>query len=173
MGLSYSTQDLRCVRWDFSLGHMDSLAGVHRLSSCGTQAPECTSSGVVVCGISCSAACGSLVPWRDQIHVPCLQSGFLTTGLPGKSWNRTCSYVGASCILKGNRNEEKKKGAKKKKELNGWCSNIGSLKKASCVHTGLEPQGAAPMVSSQEAKMTLVTTVTFPLLFPLHRDRQG
>ena len=61
-GLGYSTQDLCCVRWDFSLGHMDSLAAVHRLSSCGTQAPECTSSGVVVCGISCSAACGSLVP---------------------------------------------------------------------------------------------------------------
>ena len=62
LGLSYGMQDLRCVRWDFSLGHMDSLASVHRLSSCGTQAPECTSSVAVVCGISCCAAYGSLVP---------------------------------------------------------------------------------------------------------------
>ena len=37
--LSYGMQDLRCIRWGFSLGHMGYLAAVHKLSSCGTQVP--------------------------------------------------------------------------------------------------------------------------------------
>ena len=41
---------------------------------------------VVVCRLSCSAACGILVPRPGLEPVsPALESGFLTTGPPGKS----------------------------------------------------------------------------------------
>ena len=71
------------------------------LSSCGTQAPERVDS--IVCGtwalslrrassvvvahaLSCPVACGILVP-RPGIKPtsPALESGFFTTGLPGRS----------------------------------------------------------------------------------------
>ena len=38
------------------------LVVARRLSSCGTQAPECAGSVVAVHGLSCPAACGILVP---------------------------------------------------------------------------------------------------------------
>ena len=41
---------------------------------------------VVAHGLSCSAACGILVPWPGiETASPALESGFFTTGLPGKS----------------------------------------------------------------------------------------
>ena len=71
------------------------------LSSCGMGAPGCVgsvvcgiwalslrrmSSVVVVCGLSCPAACGILVS-RSGIELasPALEGGFFTTGPPGKS----------------------------------------------------------------------------------------
>ena len=62
LGLSFGTQDLHCVLWGLSLWCRDSL--------------------VVVCGLSCSKACGILAP---ELMSPALQSGFSTTGPPGKS----------------------------------------------------------------------------------------
>ena len=41
---------------------------------------------VMVCGFSCPAACGILVPWSEmEPGSPALQSGFLSTGPPGKT----------------------------------------------------------------------------------------
>ena len=52
----------------------------------GTRAPECAGSVVVTGGLSCSTACGILVPWPGiEPSSPALQSWFLTTGPPGKS----------------------------------------------------------------------------------------
>ena len=46
---------------------------------------------VVVCGLSCSAAPGMLVPWSEIEPVsPALEGRFFTTGPPGKS-QETCS----------------------------------------------------------------------------------
>ena len=47
---------------------------------------RCMDSLVVVCRLSCSTACRILVPQPEiQPVSPALQSGFLTTGPPGKS----------------------------------------------------------------------------------------
>ena len=56
------------------------------LSSCGTWAPGCVGSGIVVRGLSCPEACGILV-FRSGIQPasPALEGGFFTTGPPGKS----------------------------------------------------------------------------------------
>ena len=66
LGLSCNTRHLRCIVWDLSLQHTDSLVVVH--------------------GLSCSKAYGILVP-RPGIKPKCLAllGGFLTTGPPGKS----------------------------------------------------------------------------------------
>ena len=62
------------------------VAACGLLSSCGTWAPEHVGSVVVVCGLSCPAACGILVP-RPGIEPTssALEGGVLTTGPPGKS----------------------------------------------------------------------------------------
>ena len=68
-------------------GHTGPVVVARGLSSCGAQAPECVGSVVVAHGLSCPAACGILVPWPGFDCVsPALESGFLTTGPPGKSW---------------------------------------------------------------------------------------
>lgn len=84
------------------LRHAGSFIAVHRLSSCGTLAPErlgfsgCrvqtslqlwrVGSAVVVCGLRCPAACGILVPRPGmEPSPPALQGGFLITGPPVKS----------------------------------------------------------------------------------------
>ena len=65
-GLSCSTWALHCIMWDLSL--------------------QCTDSLVLTCGLSCSEACGILIPWSGiKPMSPALQDGFLTTGKPGKS----------------------------------------------------------------------------------------
>ena len=47
---------------------------------------RCASSVVVVCGLSCPAACGILVPGPGiEPTSPAAESGFFTTGPPGKS----------------------------------------------------------------------------------------
>lgn len=69
-GLSCKMQDLRCIMWDLSSQHPDSLVVVHRTSF--------------------SAACGILVLWPGIKPVfPALQGGLLITGPPGKSLFRT------------------------------------------------------------------------------------
>ena len=51
---------------------------------------QCMDSLVVVCRLSCSTACRILVPQPEiQPVSPALQSGFLTTGPPGKSYRVT------------------------------------------------------------------------------------
>ena len=69
-GLSCKMQDLRCIMWDLSSQHTDSLVVVHRTSF--------------------SAACGILVlrPGIKPVF-PALQGGLLITGPPGKSLFRT------------------------------------------------------------------------------------
>ena len=53
----------------------------------------CTDSLVVVNGLSCSVACGILVPQLGfEPKSPALQGRFLTTGLPGKSQSHTLGY---------------------------------------------------------------------------------
>ena len=57
-------------------------------SSCGTQAQYlwCAGSVLVACRLSCSVACGILVPWPGiEPAYAALQGGFLITGPPGKS----------------------------------------------------------------------------------------
>ena len=57
--------------------------------SCGTWAsPQlwCTGSVVVAQGLSCSKACGILIPWPGiKLMSPALEGRFLTSGPPGKS----------------------------------------------------------------------------------------
>ena len=56
------------------------------LFSCGTKAPECTGSVALVHGLSCSVACGILVPQsRIEPAFPELQGEVLITGSPRKS----------------------------------------------------------------------------------------
>ena len=56
------------------------------LCSCGTQALECAGSVVVVRGLSCSMACGILVPQpKIEPLFPALHGGVLITGPSGKS----------------------------------------------------------------------------------------
>ena len=59
-----------------------------RFSSCGVRAPEHADSIDVALCLGCSAVCGILVtqPGIEPVS-PALQSGFLTTGAPGKSQN--------------------------------------------------------------------------------------
>ena len=51
LGLSCGTRDLHCIWYLFSL---------HGLSSCDVQDVQC--SVITVCGLSCSVACGILIP---------------------------------------------------------------------------------------------------------------
>ena len=61
----------------------------------------CTGSVVVACGLSCSKACCILVPWPGvEPMSPALQSGFLTTGPPGKSPLCILSRWGFSSLKK-------------------------------------------------------------------------
>ena len=62
--------------------------------SCGVRAPEHVGSVVVARGLSCSVACGILVP-RPGIEPtsPALAGGSLTTASPGKSLNTTFLIV--------------------------------------------------------------------------------
>ena len=55
-------------------------------SSCEVQTPEREGSVAAVHGLSCPPACGILIlqPGIEPVF-PALESGFLTTGLPGKS----------------------------------------------------------------------------------------
>ena len=77
--ISCSTQDLCCVIWIFH-------GSTWTLSSCGT------ASVVAVLGLSCSAACGILVPHPGiKFESLALQGKFLTTGPPGKSLHMTFS----------------------------------------------------------------------------------
>ena len=66
---------------------MGSFVAAHRLSSCGSRAPKHLGSVVKAHGLSCSEACGILVPPRGikLSTSPALQGGFLTTGPPEKS----------------------------------------------------------------------------------------
>ena len=83
------------------LQHVGSFIGVHRLSSCRAQAPEHRGFIVVACGLSCSKACGILVPRLGIEPVsPALRSRFLTTGPPGSPPAReTCFNSSASVVL--------------------------------------------------------------------------
>ena len=76
------------VACGFSLSSCGVQAPGHVGSSCGTQTLllRHASSVVVVCGLSCPAACGILVP-RTGIEPasPALEGRFFTTGPPGKS----------------------------------------------------------------------------------------
>ena len=91
----YSTWSLRCGAW----ASLVVVCGL--LPSCGTRAPEhmgsvvcstqalslrCTSSIVGARRLSCPRACGILVPQPEMEPMPpALESGFFTTGPPGKS----------------------------------------------------------------------------------------
>ena len=62
------------------LHHVGVFLAVHKFSSCGAQA-----SVVAVLRLSCSTACGILIPQPSiKLMSPALQGKFLTTGLPGK-----------------------------------------------------------------------------------------
>ena len=69
-GLSCGMQDLLSLADPWGT---DSMAAAHSLNSCR----------VVVQALSCSLACGVLVPWPG-IESPALRGGFLTTGPPGE-----------------------------------------------------------------------------------------
>ena len=81
---------LRCSTWILIVSF--------GILNCTTQSLDvAVGSKVVVCGLSCSAACGILVPQSGIEPVfPALQGGFLTTGPPGKPqtgvlyWMRLC-----------------------------------------------------------------------------------
>ena len=66
-----------CAMQDLSMQCTDCLVAAWA-SECGTRTLELTSSVVVACVLSCSVACGILVPRP-------LHGGFFTTGPPGKS----------------------------------------------------------------------------------------
>ena len=75
LGLSHGTWDLRCIMWDHSLHHTDSLLVAYGLSS-------------VVCGLSCLMVCGIVDPQSGiKPTSSALKGGFSTTGPPGKSQN--------------------------------------------------------------------------------------
>ena len=77
-----ATSDLSCGMWDLSLQHTDSLVGVYRLQSSWTLV-------VVMHGLSCSVACGILVPQPEiKPSSPALKGKFLTPGPPRKSLNQ-------------------------------------------------------------------------------------
>ena len=62
---------------------------------------------VVVCGFSCPAACGILVPWPGiEPASPALEGGFLTTPLPGKSQDFTSLSPNHTSLLSSNWNLE-------------------------------------------------------------------
>ena len=74
MGVGHS-----CSTWDLLLRGMDSPVVACGLSSCGL-------SVVPAHRLSCSMACGILVPQPGmELASPVLQGGFLTPGSPGKS----------------------------------------------------------------------------------------
>ena len=76
LGLSWGMQDLCCIMGVFCCG-AQTLVGARGLQR--TQA-----SVIVALSLSCSAACGILVPWPGiKSTSPALQGGFLTTGPPG------------------------------------------------------------------------------------------
>ena len=57
-GLTCGMQDLRCLMQDLHCSAQTVYVHVH----CGTWAPECIGSVVVVQAFSCSVTCGILVP---------------------------------------------------------------------------------------------------------------
>ena len=72
----------------------------HRLLHCRVRALEWEHLVVVALRLSCSMACGILVPWPGSKPMsPALQVGFSTTGRPGKflqQWFKTkqvCSFI--------------------------------------------------------------------------------
>ena len=68
------------------LWHVGSFVEVHGLSSWGSRAPECVCSVAEVRGVSHSVPRGILVPRPEtEPSSPASQSGFMTTGPPGKS----------------------------------------------------------------------------------------
>ena len=74
------------------LQHMGSLVAAHGSGPCGLN---------VVCRLSCSAACGILVPWPwFKPKSPALAGKFLTTELSGKSLR--LKSLGKTKILKKN-----------------------------------------------------------------------
>ena len=84
LGHSCSKHDLHCVVWDLLLWHTDCLVVAH-----GPQSTQ----GVVALRLSCSAACGILVPWSGiEPTSPALQGRFLTTGPPGTSHGGCFKY---------------------------------------------------------------------------------
>ena len=85
-GLSCGMQDLHCLMWNLLLQLTDSLVVMCRLSSWGVWALKHVASVVTAHGLSCSMACGILVPEPGFEFVSfALQSRFLTTGTPGGS----------------------------------------------------------------------------------------
>ena len=86
--LSCSRRDLCCITCDLSL-QLTELSGCGartvEFSGCGTGTPEHSGSVVAVHRLSCSTACGILVPPAGILpKFPALQGRFLTTGPPGK-----------------------------------------------------------------------------------------
>ena len=78
--LSWSMQGLPCI--------MQDLFAVHRLWL------WYMGSVAAVCGLSCSAACGSLVPWPGiEPASPALQGGFLINGPPGRHNKLNCVHT--------------------------------------------------------------------------------
>ena len=72
-----------CDAWTLCLWHTDSTVL--------KQTPECTGSVVAMCRLSCSVACGILVPWPGiEPASPALQGRFFTTGPWGKSFSPLC-----------------------------------------------------------------------------------
>ena len=66
--------------------HVDSFFAVHGLSSCGLWVPKRAVSVVAMHGLTCSTACGILVPRLGMEPMSsALQGRFSTTGPPGKS----------------------------------------------------------------------------------------
>ena len=76
-GLSCGMQDLCCVMCNLLLWHTVMTA----------------SSVAAVSGLSCSRACGILVPWPGiELVSSALADGSLTTEPPGKSWVLSCLH---------------------------------------------------------------------------------
>ena len=76
-----------------------SFITAHRLSSHGTQAPECTDfSSYGMCRLSCSKACGIIVPQPGlEPTSPALQGKFLITRPRGKPSPTTHFWIWFSC----------------------------------------------------------------------------
>ena len=97
LGLSFGTWDLKLQHGEPSVvAHVLSSCGkasvdaAHKLSGCGTWAPERAGSVFVARRPSCSVTCGILVPWPGtEPAFPAHQGKFYTTGPPRES-ERVC-----------------------------------------------------------------------------------